>query len=130
MIRSVSIASLIAASLAFAPAAFAKPIKTVEHFNAGKHRHVTEKETVHTKTGVIDFHTKITKLTKADVKETKTISEKETPAATGGYTFSKTVTGFDGKTTKSSGTVSASGHSSTTSSTSSGGHATGGHGKA
>lgn len=123
MIRSIYAVSILAAVIGFAPAAFAKPIKTVEHFKAGRHRHVTETETVHTKTGVIDFHTKITKLTKADVKETKTISEKEKPAAAGGYTFSKTVTGFDGNVTKSSGTVSASGHSTTTAS--SGGHSKG-----
>lgn len=116
MLRSISAASVVAAALAFAPSAFAKPITTVEHFKAGKHRHVTDRVTVHTKTGVVDTHVKVTKLTKADVKETKTISEKETPTATG-YTYAKTVTGFDGKSKTTTGTVS---HSA----------ASGGHGKA
>ncbi len=115
MLRSISVATVVVASFALAPSAFAKPITTVEHFKAGKHRHVTDRVTVHTKTGVVDTHTKITKLTRADVKETKTISEKETPTATG-YAYSKTVTGFDGKSKTTTGTVGAN-HSAT-----SGGH--------
>lgn len=98
MIRFVSAASIAAVALVAAPSAFAKPITTVEHFTTGKHTKVVERVTVHTRTGVIDTHTKITK----EDGKTKTIARKETPAAAG-YTVSRTVTGFDGVSRTSTG---------------------------
>ncbi|WP_237478974.1 hypothetical protein [Lichenibacterium dinghuense] len=122
MIRSVTIAALVAATFASVPVAFAKDIKETRTFTKADGTVVVAKTNFHTKTDVTDL--KVTK-TKTDGK-VRTVSEKIAPNHQDGFTVSKTVTGFNGQTHSSTSTVGA-GRSST--SANSGGHA-GGHGKA
>lgn len=107
MNRFLFSASIVAVALAAAPAAFATPVTTVDHFTVGKHTKVTERVTTHTKTGVVDTHTTFTKAG----GQTKTVSEKATPEATGGYSVSKTVSGFNGRSSSTtSHAATATGH--------------------
>lgn len=111
MTRFISAASIFAVALALAPAAFARDIKETKTFTKADRTRIVAHSNFHTKT---DVTTEKVTATRTD-GQVRTVSEKTSPNAMGGFTVSKTTTGFNGATHTSTSTVGA-------------GH--GGHGKA
>lgn len=111
MIRFISATSMLALALTAAPVAFAKDVRETKTFAKTDGTKVVAHTNFHSKTDVTDE--KVT-TTRTD-GQIRTVSEKISPNHEGGFTVSKSVTGFSGQTRSSTSTVGA-------------GH--GGHGKA
>ncbi len=111
MIRFVSAASVLAIALTVSPVAFAKDIKETKSFTKADGTKIVSHTNFHTKTDVTDE--KVT-ATRTD-GQVRTVSEKISPDAKGGFNVSKTTTGFNGMTHTSTSTVGAghSGHTKT-----------------
>ncbi len=103
MTRLIASASIVAISLAMAPTAFARDIKETKTFTKANGTKIVSHTNFHTKTDVTDE--KVT-ATRTD-GQVRTVSEKISPDAKGGFNVSKTTTGFNGNTHTSTSTVGA-----------------------
>lgn len=91
----------VVAALLFSPVAFAKDITETNTLTKPNGTKVSERTTLNTKT---DVTTETTKTTRKD-GDTKTITDRFSPAVQGGFNVSKTTTGFNGQTHSSSSHV-------------------------
>ena len=103
MNRLVSAVVISSVALSIAPAAFARDIKETRTFTKANGTKIVSHTNFHTKTDVTDE--KVT-ATRTD-GQVRTVSEKTSPDAKGGFNVSKTTTGFNGMTHTSTSSVGA-----------------------
>ena len=95
---------IFAATLMIAPVAFAKDVTEKTMFTKANGTKVVDKTTLNTKTDKATVKSTITRTN----GETKTVEAKVSPDVTGGYTVSKSATGFNGQTHTSTSHVGGS----------------------
>ena len=94
MTRISYVLPVFAATLLIAPVAFAKDVTEKTTFTNANGTKVVDKTTLNTKTDKVTVKSTTTRTN----GESKTVDAKVSPDVTGGFTVSKSVTGFNGQT--------------------------------